>query len=234
MSPKRDNPPVEASNGSVYDHVLLAYKHLTAAIALLSAGFRARVTSRPPLKLIWKGLVGRRRKPSVLAVISVPISAGIVGLVVAVTFGYPQVEQLVIGDTESLTQWVGGLLGASDPHSTALVGLLVFVVAAGGFAACNSGLLPTIAVVMGPIVGIGLSRYGMVIQHFSPSKLHRFFGITPMHFETVGPLEALGTALFLAFVWGIPIGILGFAIGTLSRRFKGLLGRRQPESGTAG
>jgi len=66
----------------------------------------------------------------------------------------------------------------------------------------------------------------MTIEHFSPGKSHRLFGATAMHFEAVGPLETLGTALFLAFLWGIPIGLIGFTAGVVARRSTGLFGRR--------
>jgi len=98
-------------------------------------------------------------------------------------------------------QWVLGRLNVTDPNAIAVIGIVVLVAVAAAFAARNSGLVPTI--------------------------LHRLFGATGMHFETVGPLETLGTAVFLACLFGIALGTVGFTLGTISRKISGLFGRRR-------
>ncbi|WP_052368089.1 hypothetical protein [Haloferax sp. ATB1] len=209
MAPKRDGLSV-LSGGRV------ALGKLVAATSVLYTWLRGTVTSRPLLKRIWHGVVGRRRRTSVAAVLSAPIAAIVTGPLVAATYGYSRVEQ-----------WVLGTLNATDPNAIAVIGIVVLVAVAAAFAARNSGLVPTIGLTMGPIFGIGLARYGMMVEHFSPSKLHRLFGATGMHFETVGPLETLGTAVFLACLFGIPLGTVGFTLGTISRKISGLFGRRR-------
>jgi len=176
-------------------------------------------------RFIWYGLFGKRRKLSAIAILSAPILAIVFSLLVTVSIGYSRIEHLVIGNTHSLGQWVVGIWSGTGPQTIAIVGLLLLVAGAGLFSAKNSGLVPTILFVMGPIFGIGLARYGTTIEHFSPSKIHRHFGATAMQFETVGPIETIGTAVFLALLWGVSIGITGFTIGAVGRRINGLFGR---------
>ncbi|RDI71150.1 hypothetical protein [Halopelagius longus] len=186
-------------------------------------------------KRIRRGIVGTRRRTSAIAVLSAPITAVVTGLLVSATYGYSSIERLVIGDNHpySLGRWVVDALFGAGPRTVALVGLFLLVAFAAGFAAKNSGLIPTITLVAGPIFGIGLARYGTTVEHFSPSNLHRLFGATAMHFETVGPVETFGTALFVAVLWGVPIGVLGFAVGTLGRRFGGGRTRRRLGGGAS-
>ncbi|WP_394340599.1 hypothetical protein [Natrinema ejinorense] len=197
---------------------------------MLYASFRDPVTSRSSLERVWYGVVGRRRRTSVKAILSAPVLAVVTGPLVATTVGYSQIERWVLGNTYSLRQLVLGPLNGTGANAIALVGIGMLV----AFAAKNSGLVPTLILVMGPVFGIVLARYGTFIEHFSPSKLHRWFGITDLHVATVGPVETLGTSLFLAFVWGIPLGIIGFVLGTLGRRVNGLLGRRVNSTGVSG
>ncbi|WP_239638486.1 hypothetical protein [Haloferax volcanii] len=234
MSPRNDDPPRNPSERTARSHMVAAFKHLVAALSVLYAVFSAVVTTYPSVERIWAGIVGRHRTTSLIAVLSAPITASVVGLLIWSTYGYRHVEHAVIGDTHSLSQWVAGLWSTTGPTAVALLGLSTLVALATIFSTKNSGLVPTIALVMGPIFGIGLSRYGLPIAHFSPSNLHRLFGTTAMHFETVGAVETLGTALFLALLWGIPIGILGFALGTLARRIGRLFRPNDGQSGVPG
>jgi len=234
VSPNNDDPPRNPSERTARSHMITAFKHFVAALSVMYAVFRAVVTIHPSLERIWAGIVGRHRKTSLIAILSAPITASVVGLLIWSTYGYRHVENVVIGDTHSLSQWVAGIRGPTGPTAIALLGLITLVALATILSAKNSGLLPTFALVMGPIFGIGLSRYGLLIEHFSPSKLHRLFGTTAMHFETVGAVETLGTALFLALLWGIPIGIVGFVLGTLSRRIGRLFRPNNGQSGVSG
>ncbi|MBZ6494226.1 hypothetical protein [Natrinema longum] len=234
MSPDRNEPTVNPSEGTAFEHAVAAVKHVIAAIAVLYASFRDPVTSRSFLERVWYGVVGRRRRTSIKAILSAPALAVVTGPLVATTVGYSQIERWVLGSTYSLRQLVLGTLNGTGANAIALVGIGMLVAFAAAFAARNSGLVPTLLLVMGPVFGIGLARYGMFVEHFSPSKVHRWFGITDMHFATVGPVETLGTSLFLAFVWGIPLGVIGFVLGTLGRRVNGLLGRRVDSTGVSG
>lgn len=223
MVPDKDDPPESHSSRRVFKHISAAFSHVGMAFLRTHTLVRRLLTSRPPLAFIWNGLFGRRRQLSAIAVLFAPISAVVTALLVTATYGYSRIEQWVIGETHTVGQWV--VWAVTAPQTLALVGILLLVMFAATFSAKNSGLVPTILLVMGPIFGIGLSRYGMMIEHFSPSKLHRHFGATAMHFETVGPMETIGTALFLALLWGIPIGVTGFTVGVVGRRSNGLFGR---------
>lgn len=233
MVPDRDDPPENPPVGSASEHLRTAFGHVISAISIVYISLRKIVTTRPPLDRIWHGVFGTQRKSSVMAVVCAPVAAVVTGLLVNATYGYSRIEQLVIGETHSLGQWVSGRWVDAGPHIIALVGIFLLITLAAAYSAKNSGLVPTTLVVMGPIFGIGLARYGMMIEHFSPSKLHRLFGATAMHFETVGVAEALGTALFIALLWGIPIGLFGFTLGTIGRKINGSFGRRRSGNPTS-
>ncbi|WP_459809006.1 hypothetical protein [Halopiger thermotolerans] len=149
----------------------------------------------------------------------------------AATVGYGRIERWVVGGAHSPGQWLGGILPGTAPRAIGIVGIGVLVAVAAAVAARNSGLGPTIAVAMGPIFGVGLARYGTTVEHFSPNKFHRFFGATGLHFEAVGPVATVQTALYLAVLWGVPIGVLGFALGTVGRRLSRLFGGRRGGNG---
>jgi hypothetical protein len=82
------------------------------------------------------------------------------------------------------------------------------------FTVFNSGYIPATLLVMGPIFGIGFTRYGLTFEHYG----------------TVGVPEATAFAGFVAVVFGVPIGAAGFLIGTMLRKVITHLGRnRDPD-----
>lgn len=153
-------------------------------------------TTRGLLLRAWRGLVGRRPDVTAAAAFVAPVLALGTEWWVVDAYGYRQVEV-----------WVFGTWNGSDPQSIVFLGVAALVALAAGYAAVNSGLLPSTLLVMGPVFGIGFARYGLT---------------TGQH--TVGIPNAAGVAAVLALLYGVPIGATGFVLGTILRRTAGALG----------
>ena len=163
--------------------------------SVLTAERTRRATRRA-----WRGLVGRRLDVSAAAALLAPLLALGTELWVVDTYGYRRIEQWVLGT------WTG-----ADPRMIVFLGVALLVALAAAFAAGNSGLLPSIVLVMGPIFGVGFARYGLTFEYYG----------------TVGIPNATGVALVLAVAYGVPIGTAGFVIGSVARLIVDRLGRNR-------
>ena len=110
---------------------------------------------------------------------------------VARSYGYRRVHSWAVGT------WTG-----TDPHLIVFVGVAVAVAVAAAFTVANSGLVPATALVMGPLFGVGFTRYGLTVGHHGP----------------VGIPEAVASGGLIALALGVPIGLTGFLVGTALRK----------------
>jgi hypothetical protein len=171
---------------------------------LAGAGTGARETLAPALRV---ALLGRRSEVSVLATLLAP------GLALAVAWalsgvGFDAVREAVVGT------WTG-----RDPALVVLLAAAALVALGTASSAVNSGLLPTTLLVVAPVFGAGLLRYGT-----EPTVL------------SLGPVvslpDAVGVAALLAVAFGGPLACCGFLFGVALRRvFHVFDGGREPLSG---
>jgi hypothetical protein len=148
-------------------------------------------TSRRTVAALRRGLFGRRIDASIAALLLAPILALVAEWWVVRTVGYRTVEG-----------WVRGTWTGTDPQLLVFLAAGALVTLAAASAAVNSGLLPTTALVTGPLFGVAFTRYGLVLEPYG----------------TVGLAEATGTGLLLAAAFGVPVAVVGFLLGTACRR----------------
>jgi hypothetical protein len=152
-------------------------------------------------------LLGRRSEVSVLTTLLAPVLAlTVAGALSGV--GFDAVREAVVGT------WTG-----RDPHLVVLLAAAALVALGAASSAVNSGLLPTTLLVMAPVFGVGLLRYGT-----EPTVL----SLDPV----VSLPEAVGMAALLAIAFGVPLACAGFLLGRALRRVFGVFeGGREPLSG---
>lgn len=152
------------------------------------------VESEPTRRLVRRlsrGLVGVRRDVSALTFVVAPVLAVVSARWVARSYGYRRVQSWAVGT------WTG-----ADPHLFVFVGVAVLIGVATTFTVANSGLVPATVLVMGPLFGVGFTRYGITVAHHGP----------------VGIPEAVASGGFVALAFGVPIGLIGFLVGTALRK----------------
>lgn len=147
-------------------------------------------TARTAVDTLRTGLVGRRLDVTAAAVLSAPLLALLANWWAA-GVGYRTVEQWVVGT------WYG-----TDPRLAVFVGVGLLVALAAVSAAVNSGLAPTTLLVVAPLFGVAFTRYGLTLEYYG----------------TVGVPGAVGIGLALAVLFGAPIAVVGFTLGTVLRR----------------
>lgn len=146
--------------------------------------------TRRLLHRLRRGTFGVRYELSALAVVATPVLALVTEWWVVNSYGYRHIHSWVIGT------WTG-----TDPQLLVFAGVATLITLSSAFTLLNSGLIPATLLVMGPIFGIGFTRYGLTFEPFG----------------TVGIPEATAFAGFVAFCFGVPIGVMGFLIGTTLR-----------------
>ncbi|WP_155119401.1 hypothetical protein [Halomicrobium katesii] len=145
------------------------------------------------------GLFGRRLEVSLLAgLLSVPLAL-LTTWWVRSTMGYATLEA-----------WVRGTWYGTDPALTVFLGVAALLVLATASAAVNSGLLPTTLLVAGPVFGVGVARYGTTLTYEYGASV-------------VSLPDAVGTAALFAIVFGVPIAVCGFVLGSALRRVTAVL-----------
>jgi len=140
-------------------------------------------------------LVGRRNEVSVATVLLAAVLAPAVTWWVATTSGYPPLEQWLVGT------WTG-----TDPYWIVFAGTAVLVGIGTISAAVNSGVIPTSLLVMAPLFGLAVTRYGT--RYTEP-----VFGP-----QVVSLPEAVEFATAVAALGGLPLALAGFVLGELLRR----------------
>lgn len=140
-------------------------------------------------------LVGRRAGVSVATTLLAAVVAPAVAWWVATTTGYPPIER-----------WVAGTWNGTDPHAIVFAWVVVLVGIGALHAAANSGLVPTALLVMAPVFGLAVTRYGT--RYTDP-----FLGP-----QVVSLPEALAFATAVAVVGGLPLALAGFLVGEGLRR----------------
>lgn len=148
-------------------------------------------TTRRLARRLGQGILGVRPEWTAVAIGVAPVVAVVTEWWVVTTAGYLAVESWVVGT------WTG-----TDPHLVVFVGVVSLVAVSAAYTAMNSGVIPATLLVMAPVFGIGFARYGLTLASSG----------------TVGIPEATAFASLLAVAFGIPIGVTGFAVGTIIRR----------------
>ena len=160
---------------------------------LLGVGGHARDAF--PTTRVVHGLFGRRASVSIaLLALAAVLAVGSAQHVFA-TVGYGTIES-----------WAYGTWTGTNPEPLAFLavaGLLALAVAS---AAANAGLVPTTALVAGPVYGVAFTRYGTseTFSRFGP--------------DVVSLPEAAAFAAFVAVAVAVPIALVGFAVGVGLRR----------------
>ncbi|AUV82663.1 hypothetical protein C2R22_14275 [Salinigranum rubrum] len=161
-------------------------------------------TTRRLVRRLSRGFVGVRHDVSALTLVAAPLLAVVTEWWVVRSHGYRRIHSWAVGT------WTG-----TDPHVLVFVGVAVLLAISVVFTVVNSGVVPATFLVMGPLFGIGFARYGLATRY-----------------GTVGIPEATASGGVLAIAFGVPIGVIGFLVGTALR--KGVVhfgGRRGPDGG---
>lgn len=151
---------------------------------------RESARTRHLLDRLRRGLVGVRSERSALAVVAAPVLALGTEWWVVNSYGYRQIHSWVIGT------WTG-----TNPQLLVFAGVATLVALSTAFTLLNSGFVPATLLAMGPVFGIGFARYGLTFAHVG----------------TVGIPAATAFAGFVAIGVGVPLGAMGFVIGTVLR-----------------
>jgi len=148
-----------------------------------------------------RGLLGRHVALSAGAVLVAPVFALGANWWVVSTSSFAQIEQTLRGT------WNG-----TDPHTVVFLVAFLLVATAAVYAAANAGLLPTTLMVSAPIFGAGFSVYGTVDAA----------GVVSLP-------DAVAVATGVAILFGVPVALVGFAVGLALRRVATVLrGRTGP------
>jgi hypothetical protein len=147
-----------------------------------------------PTTRVVHGVVGRRASVSIgLIALAVVLAVGTAQHVFA-TVGYGTVEA-----------WAYGTWTGTNPEPLVFLGAAGLLALAVASAAANAGLVPTAALVAGPVYGVAFARYGTrEVDPFGPN--------------VVSLPEAAAFAAFVALLVAIPVAVVGFAIGSAVRR----------------
>lgn len=147
-----------------------------------------------PTTRVVHGVVGRRTSVSIaLIALAVVLAVGAAQHVFA-TVGYGTVEA-----------WAYGTWTGTNPEPLVFLGVAALLALAVASAAANAGLVPTTALVAGPVYGVAFARYGThEVDRFGP--------------DVVSLPEAAAFAAFVALIVAIPIAVVGFAVGRAVRR----------------
>jgi hypothetical protein len=148
-------------------------------------------------------LLGERADVSVLICGVAVVLAAAVAAGIATTVGYPPIE------TWTVETWTG-----RNPHWQVFAGVGALVALAAVSGALNSGAVPSTLLAAGPLFGVGLTRYGTAVTR-------EYVGTT-----VVSLPEAVVFGVFLAVFAGLPIGVLGFTVGHLTRWAAGVVAGR--------
>ncbi|WP_255150851.1 hypothetical protein [Halorarius halobius] len=177
---------------------------LTAAFALARSGLaRGRdavadpvARLRGPLRV---GLFGRRVDVSLLAALVAPVLALATAWWVGSTVGFGTVADWFVGT------WTG-----RSPHLAVFLAAGALVALGAVSAAVNSGLVPTLLLVAGPLFGVGVTRYGRGATYYPTT-------------EVVSLPEAVLGGLAVAAAFGVPLAVAGFCLGVCGRRVTDVL-----------
>lgn len=140
-------------------------------------------------------LLGRRPSVSLLAgLLAAPLALGS-SWWVSTNVGYQALVDLVTGT------WYG-----TAPHLGVFLTLGVLVGLGATSAGLNSGLLPTTGLVVAPIFGAALTRYGTTVTAWDGGT------------TVVSLPEAVAYAAYVGVAFGVPIAVAGFLLGAGLRR----------------
>lgn len=139
-------------------------------------------------------LLGRRADLSLIAVLVSPVLALGIAWWVGSTVGYESVVASVRGT------WFG-----TDPSLSVFGAVGALLVLGAASAAANSGLVPTTLLVMAPVFGAAVTRYGTTVTYRWPA-------------EVASLPSAIWTAAGIVLGLGIPIALGGFLLGSALRR----------------
>jgi hypothetical protein len=140
---------------------------------------------------VGRALLGRRAAASLGVTARGLALAPVVAWWVGTGLGYPVVERWVIGT------WTG-----TDPRTVVLVWFGLLAAAATLSGALNDGLVPTAVLVAGPLFGLAVTRYG------TGAGAGRVVSLP----------EAVGVAVAVAAVAGLPLALAGLLLGAGLRR----------------
>lgn len=140
-------------------------------------------------------LFGRRLSVSVLAgLLTAPLALGSAWWVGA-NVGYRTLTDLVTGT------WYG-----TNPEVGVFAAAAILVGLGAVSAGLNSGLLPTTGLVVAPIFGAALTRYGTTVATWNGGT------------AVVSLPEAVAYATSVGVAFGVPIAVAGFLLGSALRR----------------
>ncbi|NHN41138.1 hypothetical protein G9C85_05745 [Halorubellus sp. JP-L1] len=159
---------------------------LDRVVAAVGRGRDAFPTTR-----VRHGVFGRRTTVSV-ALIALAFALAVAAAQhVAATVGYGTVGS-----------WVHGTWTGTNPEPLLFLGVAALLALATASAAGNSGLVPTVVLVAGPVYGVAFARYGTreTLSRYGP--------------EVVSLPEAAAFAAFVAIAVAVPVAVLGFGLGS--------------------
>jgi hypothetical protein len=201
MRPSNPVPTALNRTRSSLERLVAGLRWLLAGLVAAGrrVGIRSLAVVRGPVGRLVRGplatlLFGRRAAGAVLLAGVAPVVAVLTAGVVAATTGYPPLERWLVGT------WTG-----TDPHAAVFAGAALFVGLAATSAAVEGGLLPTTALVAGPLFGVAVTRYGTTVS-------------TGVGERVVSLPDALAFAFGVAAVGGVTVGVVGYGIGAALRR----------------
>lgn len=139
-------------------------------------------------------IVGRRTDVSVGTALAAVGIAGLLAWWVGATSGYPP-----------MVEWTTETIAGTNPHPDVFWGAALLVGLGLLSAAVNAGLVPTTLLVMAPLFGLAVTRYATT--YTDPV-------LGP---QVVSLPEAIEFAAAVAVLGGLPLAIVGFALGVLLR-----------------
>jgi hypothetical protein len=176
-----------------FGRLLARTRSLVAAVAAATRGVLAGPVRRALVGPVRTGLLGRRPEVSLAVALLAPLLAAATAWWVG-GLGF-----------ETLLRWAEGTWNGTDPNAVVFVSVAVLLALAAVSAAVNSGLVPTFALVAGPVFGAAVTRYGTTVERGTGTAI-------------VSLPEAVGVATLFAVAVGLPLALAGFVLGVAARR----------------
>lgn len=208
MSPTDTTPGAAATAVRTALSMLLAWfgrlfartRSLVAAVVTAARDALAGPVRRALVGPVRTGLLGRRPEISLAVALLAPLLAAATAWWVG-GLGF-----------ETLLRWAEGTWYGTDPNAVVFISVAVLLALAAVSTAVNSGLVPTFALVAGPVFGAAVTRYGTTVAHT--------WGTT-----VVSLPNAVGVAALVAVAVGGPLGLSSFLVGAALRRVVAVLRR---------
>jgi hypothetical protein len=201
MSPTDTTPGAAATAVRTALSMLLAWfgrlfartRSLVAAVVTATRDALAGPVRRALVGPVRTGLLGRRPEISLAVALLAPLLAAATAWWVG-GLGF-----------ETLLRWAEGTWYGTDPNAVVFISVAVLLALAAVSTAVNSGLVPTFALVAGPVFGAAVTRYGTTVERGTGTAV-------------VSLPEAVGVATLFAVAVGLPLALAGFVLGVAARR----------------